>query len=99
MTETFRAFVDMTRQNPMVVLGFALLGTFLVLFIHVWLKMWSVGYKPYPMFSHPSDWGLPAKYLKIRSQHGWSPWPVYLLWPCLFLGIGSLILALFLLQN
>ena len=44
----------MTRDDPMVVLGFALLGTFSILFIHIQFKMRSVGYKTYPMFSSPS---------------------------------------------
>jgi hypothetical protein len=91
MTETFRTFVE--------VLGFVLIGTFSVLLIRIKFKMRSVGYKTYPMFSRPSDWRLPAEYLKIRSQYGWSPWPVYLLWLSLILGIGSLIIAVFRPQN
>lgn len=99
MTEAFRAFVEMTCDDPMVVLGFALLGTFSVLFVHILFKMRSVGYNTNPLFSRPSDWALPAEYLKLRAQHGWSPWPVYLLWPSLILGIGSLVIGLFRLQN
>jgi hypothetical protein len=61
--------------------------------------MRSIGYNTNPMFTRPSDWGLPAKYLKVRSEHGWSPWPAYLLWPSLILGIVSLVVGLFRLQN
>jgi hypothetical protein len=99
MADTFRALVYMMRDDPMVALGFVLLGTFSVLFVHIQFKMRSVGYKTNPLFSRPSDWELPAMYLKLRSQHGWSPWPVYLLWPSLILGIGSLVIGMFRLQN
>jgi hypothetical protein len=99
MPENLRTIFYMTRHDPLAILGFLLLGTFGVLFVHIQFKMKSVGYKTYPTFSRPSDWGLPAKYLKVRSQHGWSAWPVYLLWPSLILGVGSLVIGLFLLQN
>jgi MFS superfamily sulfate permease-like transporter len=35
------------------------------------------------------------QYLKVRSRHGWSPWPAYLLWPCLLAGVFSLVFGLF----
>jgi hypothetical protein len=99
MPENFRDLVYLTRHDPFVVLGFLLIGAYAVLFVHIQFKMRSVGYKTYPMVSRPSDWGLAVKYLKIRSQHGWSPWPAYLLWPSLILGVVTLVVGLFRLQN
>jgi hypothetical protein len=95
MHDNVRILFYMTRHHPMVVLGFLLIGTFSVLFVHIQFKMRSIGYKTYPLRSRPSDWGLPAKYLKVRSQNGWSPWPAYLLWPSLALGLVSLVVGLF----
>jgi hypothetical protein len=99
MPQNFRDLVYMTRHDPMVVVGLLLVGVSSILFIHIQFKMRSVGFKTYPMFTRPSDWGLPSKYLKIRCEHGWSPWPAYLLWPSLILGIVSLVVGLFRLQN
>jgi hypothetical protein len=99
MQENLRIIVYMARQDPLAVLGFLLIGTFSILFIHIQFKMRSVGYKTYPLFARPYDWTLPAKYLEIRSQHGWSPWPVYLLWPSIILGIVGLLIGLIGLQN
>jgi hypothetical protein len=31
----------------------------------------------------------------VRRKYGWSPWPVYCLWPCLVGGIVCLVLGLF----
>ena len=99
MPQNLRDLFYMTRHDPMVVVGFLLVGTFSILFIHIQFKMRSIGYNTNPMFTRPSDWGLPAKYLKVRSEHGWSPWPAYLLWPSLILGIVGLVVGLFRLQN
>jgi hypothetical protein len=83
---------EIAQQFPLEILGFALMGTFAVLFVHVQFKMREIGYK---IFTGPSDWILPAKYLKVRKQHGWSPWPVYLMWPCLIGGFAFLVIGLF----
>lgn len=42
-----------------------------------------------------SNWTIPGEYLKVRRKYGWSPWPVYCLWPCLVGGIVCLVLGLF----
>ena len=36
-----------------------------------------------------------GKYLKLRRQNHWSPWPVYLIAPFLLVGVGLIILGLF----
>jgi hypothetical protein len=36
-----------------------------------------------------------GKYLRLRKQKGWSPWPVYLIAPFLLVGVGLIILSLF----
>lgn len=85
----------MVRHDPLAIVGFLLLGASAVLFVHIQFKMRQVGYKTYPPFARPYDWTLPLEYLRIRSKHGWSPWPAYLAWPCLGIGILVLVLGLF----
>ncbi|HWF40425.1 MAG TPA: hypothetical protein VG322_18000 [Candidatus Acidoferrales bacterium] len=46
-------------------------------------------------FPHQDDWELSAHYLALRSKYGWSPWPVYLMWPCQFSAVLLLLVALF----
>jgi hypothetical protein len=96
MQKTFHIILYMIRNDPIVVGGFALLCGFPVLLMHVQFKMRSIGYKTDPLFSPLRDWELPAEYLRVRKQYGWSPWPVYLMPPCLIFGWVTLVVGLFL---
>jgi len=87
--------LEMARHDPAAVLGFLLLGAYSILFIHIQFKMRDAGYDAYPLLWRPKDWGLPFEYLKIRAKHGWSPWPAYLVWPCLIAGVILLVFGLF----
>jgi hypothetical protein len=92
--DSFRT-VFYSWQDPVAVLGFVLIGAFAVLFIHIQFKMRGIGYKTYPVFSRGLyDLSLPAEYLKVRAKHGWSPWPLYLMWPCLIVGLAALVFGL-----
>ena len=95
MNDIVNAVAYMVRHDPWPIAGLALLGTFAVLFGHVQFKMRGIGYKTFPLFARPSDWGLPMRYLKVRAEHNWSPWPVYFLFPCLVLGVSLLAYGLF----
>lgn len=95
MKDSISAMTYMVRHDPWPILGFILLGMFAVLFVHIQFKMREIGYKTYPLFARPSDWGLPTQYLKVRTKHNWSAWPVYLMWPCLGLGVFLLVFGLF----
>jgi hypothetical protein len=46
-------------------------------------------------FPHPDDWELSAHYLAVHSKYGWSPWPVYLMWPCQVSAVLLLLVGLF----
>jgi hypothetical protein len=89
----------MARHDPAVIAGLLLICSAGALFIHIQLKMIRAGYKTsYAFFGKPlspNGWDTPVQYLKVRAQHGWSPWPVYLLGPCVVLGIVIFILGLF----
>jgi hypothetical protein len=95
----FRPIVYLFRHDPAVLVGLFLIGLAAILFIHIQLKMLRAGYKTsYTFFKKPmssNGWDTPGEYLKIRTRHGWSPWPVYLLGPCILLGILALVLGLF----
>ena len=38
-------------------------------------------------------------YLKARKQKGWSPWPAYLIWIYLVMGLAAFVAGLFRLQG
>ena len=79
----------------MLVDRFLLLGLIFVPPNMILRRRKSVGYK-----TEPFDWtangklNLPIEYLKIRNQHGWSPWAVYLMVLMLLAGIGFILLGL-----
>ncbi len=96
---SFQQIAYMAKHDPAVIVGLLLIGGAGVLFIHIQLKMIKAGYKTsYAFFGKAlsaNGWDTPLRYLKVRGQHRWSPWPVYLLGPCLALGILLLVLGLF----
>jgi len=85
----------MARHDPLVILGFLLIGAFAVLFFHVQFKMREAGWSAYTVFVSPQKLSLPIEYLKIRKQRGWSPWPAYLILPCLLAGIVLLVVGVY----
>jgi hypothetical protein len=94
----FQQILYMVQHDPAVIAGLLLIGSAAVLFIHIQLKMIRAGYKTsYGFFGKPlsaNGWDTPVRYLKVRAKHGWSPWPVYLLGPCVVLGIVVFVLGL-----
>jgi hypothetical protein len=99
MDEPYQAIRYMVVHDPAVILGFLLVGFASFLFMHIQLKMLRLGYKSYTFFrmnpTGKNGWDMPAEYLRIRDKQGWSPWPVYLLWPSLFGGVLVLVVGLF----
>lgn len=99
MDENLKMFVYMAKQDPAVIAGFLLIGCSSVLFIHIQLKMMRAGYgTSYTFFGKPfsrNGWDTPSHYLKVRMKHDWSPWPAYLVFPCVFTGIGLLVFGLY----
>jgi hypothetical protein len=95
----FQSIVYMAQHDPAVIAGLLLIGGAGVLFIHIQLKMIRAGYKTsYAFFGKPlsmNGWDMPVQYLKLRAKHDWSPWPAYLLVPCVVLGIVVLVFGLF----
>jgi hypothetical protein len=91
---TINADLYMLLHYPLAVFGFLLIACAALLFIHIQFKMRSIGYKTYPLFAGPGDYGLPLKYLRVGSKYGWSPWPAYLIVPCLLIGFTLLIFGI-----
>ncbi len=85
----------MAEHDPLVILGFLLIGAFVVFFFHVQFKMRETGLSAYAVFVSSQKFSLPTEYLKIRKQRGWSPWPAYLVWPCLLAGIVLLVIGVY----
>jgi hypothetical protein len=84
----------MLRHYPLAIVGFLLTLASPFLFVHIQFKMRTIGYKTYPLFTRPSDYGLPLEYLKVRSQHGWSPWAAYLILPCFVGGFVLFVISM-----
>jgi hypothetical protein len=99
MREVFSPIAYMAREDPAAIAGVLLIGISGVLFIHIQLKMLRAGYKTSftstRMLFIARGWDTPGQYLKICEKHGWSPWPTYLLAPCILLGVTALIFGLF----
>lgn len=78
--------VFIVLNNPIPSVGIWLLAVSLFLVCHVKTKMTAAlddeAVDTVHPFPHPTDWELSAHYLALRSKYGWSPWPVYLMWPC-----------------
>ncbi len=92
--ENLRAILYMAKHDPLAILGFCLLGVHGVLFFHIMLKMNRAGFEV-AYWRFDGKYRLPAEYLKVQRERGWSPWPAYLIWPCLALGIVALVVGLF----
>jgi hypothetical protein len=87
-----------TRHDPAAVAGLLLIGCSSVLFIHIQFKMIRAGYKTSYTFLRlniANGWDTPSQYLRVRAKHSWSPWPAYLLFPCVIVGIALLVFGLF----
>ena len=94
MRHTIDFVVFIVLNNPILALGLWLVATSLMLVSHIKYKMMDLGSETVHLLPHPADWELPAHYLEVRSQYGWSPWPVYLLWPCQIGGVVTLVAGL-----
>lgn len=98
MQNEIQAVTYMAKHDPAVIAGLLLIGSSLVFYIHVQLKMVRAGYKTsFDVLRGPlSAKGLETsrQYLKVRSEERWSPWPIYLFLPCMLAGIGLLVFGL-----
>ncbi len=95
-----RMITEMLRHDPALVLGFLLVGVSAVLYNHMQMNMVREGYKPsysffIPAVISPKAWTSLTEYLRVRSKHGWSPWPAYLIWPSFFVGVALLLFGMF----
>jgi hypothetical protein len=78
-----KSTLQFVRHDPLVVLGFLLVGLSAVLSFIVFRRLATCGYKTGGYFAMwPMIVTVPLAYLhlKARSQHGWSAWPAYLIW-------------------
>jgi hypothetical protein len=95
MRENINTIAYILRHDPLLTWGLWLVAASLQLVIHIKHKLKDLGYQSIHPFPHPADWELATHYLEVRSNYGWSPWPVYLMWPCLVVGVVTLLIGLF----
>lgn len=91
MRESIEFVAFVVLHNPILALGLWLVAASLLLVFRIKHKMRDLD-EAVHLFPHPADWELPAHYLEVRSQYGWSPWPVYLMWPCQIVGVLTFLL-------
>jgi len=76
----------------MLILGAALLGVGGVLDSLFRLRMSRIGHRWALLQGGAFDYG---RYHKVREEHGWAAWPVYLMWLAWTCGIALLIAGFF----
>jgi hypothetical protein len=62
-------------------------------------RMKELGYKtgPFENWRSPGTFERDAReYLRIRHEHGWSAWPLHLVWIMVLLGVALLVVGMFL---
>ena len=94
MRENANTVFYIVRSNLFFLLGLGLVAVFLLLLAYIKFKLKHSGYGTAPLFFHPRDWELPADYRAVQSKQGWSPWPEFLIWPCLVAGVAILLIGL-----
>ncbi len=78
MQNNLQQIVFMAKHGPAVIVGLLFIGSALVMFMHIQLTMIRARYKT--SWGQPlaeNGWDTPFAYLKIRTKHGWSPWPAF----------------------
>jgi hypothetical protein len=97
VTGVFHQIAYLLQNDPALVGGLLLVGTSQLFALVIHFKMNSIGDKSYSLFKPINDalWELPLAYMRVRSQHRWSPWPVYLMASCLACGIALFVVGLF----
>lgn len=73
------------------VLGILLLGCAAAIDFLIRARMREIGERSVFVSGGTFDY---CKYLKVRKQFDWSPWPVYLIAPVLVLGIIFVVMSL-----
>ncbi|HUJ33227.1 MAG TPA: hypothetical protein VLY23_18240 [Candidatus Acidoferrum sp.] len=73
------------------VAGGVLLCAFVGFDATIRFRLKSIGYKWAFLRGGALDY---REYLKVRALHGWSAWPVYLLWGTLIVGLPLFLIGL-----
>jgi len=79
-----------TWHYPFFILAGLLLGIAAALIIRLHLRLRRIGDCSYELFSIPNAFiafTVPKAYLKVRARKGWSSWPAYAIWLCIFLAL------------
>ena len=76
----------------MLVSGFFLIAAAMVLDFIFRLRMTRIGHKWALLKGGTFDY---TEYHKVRREHGWAAWPVYLMWAMVTCGIALLIAGFF----
>jgi len=73
--------------------GMALLACFAIIHYYLYLRLRDTGYNK-NIFNFLLV-EVPVDYLRVRVKYGWSPWPAYLMWHFLLIGLALLVTGVF----
>jgi hypothetical protein len=73
--------------------GIFLLACFAIIHYYLYLRLRDTGYSRHILKFLLVE--IPVDYLRLRMKYGWSPWPVYLMWPALIAGIVLIVIGVF----
>jgi hypothetical protein len=85
--ENLRAIVEMTRHDPLLIIGLCLLGFGVFLYSHMQLKLSNAGLKAPSWPSWTNVYLLHVRYVESAKQRGWPIWPGYVSLVCFGVGI------------
>jgi len=70
--------------GPLMFLGLLLVGCFSTIHIWMYFSLRRNGHRNSGFFLGIAD---QIEYMKVRKQHGWPAWPIYVMWLCLIAGV------------
>jgi hypothetical protein len=76
----------------MLIVGLLLIGGAAILDSIFRLRMFRIGRKSALLEGGAFNY---SNYHKVRAEHGWSAWPVYLMWTLMICGIALLVAGFF----
>ena len=87
-------FREILAFGPFFVIGFLLVGTYSGITVSIYLRLRRNGYR-YNGAGMLLGIYDQKEYLSVRGKHGWPIWPIYVMWPCLIVGVILMATGLF----
>lgn len=73
--------------------GMFLLACFAIIHYYLYLRLRDAGHNKHILNFLLVE--VPLDYLRVGAKYGWSPWPAYLMWLPLVLGLTLFVIGVF----